>query len=146
MKVKINLPWPPSVNRIWKTTSKGGWYSTKEAKEYRISVTYLAIAAGIRNSFPSGNVRVCLFVYPPDKRKIDLDNRAKVILDALQDAKVYNNDSQIKILHMEMLEVRKGGFVTVIINKLDGHEIGKMEETSNGSVNDTERQEPDNQA
>ena len=119
-EVKLELPWPPSINRIWKTTSKGGWYSTTEAKNYRQLIVYMAASQKLQGAFPKGvKIQLNVSAYPPDNRKRDLDNLAKVVCDGLQDAGVYNNDSQIKILHMEMREVRKGGMIVLIISRTE---------------------------
>jgi crossover junction endodeoxyribonuclease RusA len=41
---------------------------------------------------------IVINVYPPDARKRDLDNLLKCLLDSLQTAKVYEDDSQIDYL------------------------------------------------
>ncbi len=40
-------------------------------------------------------IRVRVDAFPPDKRKRDLDNIFKALLDALQWCKVFSDDSQI---------------------------------------------------
>jgi crossover junction endodeoxyribonuclease RusA len=118
-EVKIDLPWPPSVNRIWKTTSKGGWYSTKEAINYKQVVGYMVGCAGMQGSFEKDiPLEFTMLAYPPDNLRRDLDNLNKISLDALQDAKVFVNDCQIKKINMEMLEPRKGGMITVTLKIL----------------------------
>lgn len=118
-EVRLELPWPPSVNKIWKTTSRGGWYSTKEAVNYKTVVGYMVASKKVQNSFPKDvTLDFTMHAHPPDNRKRDLDNLAKIVCDALQDARVYINDSQIKIIHMEMLEARKGGMITVTIRQI----------------------------
>ena len=43
-------------------------------------------------------MKLTLSVYPPDKRKRDIDNILKALLDSLTNAKVYLDDSLIKQL------------------------------------------------
>jgi crossover junction endodeoxyribonuclease RusA len=118
-EVKLDLPWPPSVNKIWKTTTKGGWYLTKEAVNYKHVVGYIVACARLQGAFPKEiQLDFNLLAYPPDNRKRDLDNLAKIVCDALQDAKLYTNDSQIKLIHMEMLTIRKGGMISVTLKQL----------------------------
>ena len=59
--------------------------------------------------FYDENVRLSVLInaYPPDRRKRDLDNILKSLLDALQHARVYPDDSQIDrltIIRNEALE------------------------------------------
>jgi len=119
-EVKIDLPWPPSVNKIWSVSSTGQWYSTPQAKEFKQVAIYYARSKGFKFAFPKDvHLDFHMLAYPPDNRKRDLDNLAKVVCDALQDARVYVNDSQIKRIHMEMLEVRKGGMITVTVKRIE---------------------------
>lgn len=119
-EARMYLPWPPSVNRIWRTTSKGIIYLTKAAKEYRQMVCYIVAASRLKDAFPKdSHLEMTMLAYPPDNRHRDIDNICKCVLDALEDASVYNNDSQIRILHLEMLEMRKGGMITVTLNRMD---------------------------
>jgi crossover junction endodeoxyribonuclease RusA len=44
-------------------------------------------------------------VFPPDRRKRDLDNLLKICLDALQEASLFKNDSQIDKLTIERRDI-----------------------------------------
>lgn len=46
-----------------------------------------------------------ILVYPPDKRKRDIDNLIKIVADSLQDARIYENDSQIDKIIIERLPI-----------------------------------------
>ena len=46
-------------------------------------------------------LRVQVECFPPDKRRRDLDNLGKSLMDSLQHAKVYADDSQIDFLSFE---------------------------------------------
>ena len=65
----------------------------------------------------TGRLDVHIAVYPPDKRKRDLDNLPKSILDSLQHAGIYEDDSQIDKLTVERMAIRKGGEVVVTITE-----------------------------
>lgn len=84
------LPFPPSANRYWRH-AKGRTYISKQALDYRA-----AVAASTSRKVPlKGELAVKLSFDYPDKRKRDLDNLCKQVLDAMQHAGVYEDDSQI---------------------------------------------------
>jgi crossover junction endodeoxyribonuclease RusA len=64
-------------------------------------------------------LQIELFIYPPDKKRRDLDNICKVILDTLQKAGIYDDDFKIWKLTISRKEVRQYGEVEFIIKSLD---------------------------
>jgi hypothetical protein len=59
-----------------------------------------------------GDLMVEIIIYPPDKRKRDIDNVKKALFDALQCAGLYENDYQICDDHtIRINKVVKGGLV-----------------------------------
>jgi crossover junction endodeoxyribonuclease RusA len=96
----VTLPYPPSVNSIWRNLVIGGRARTvmsKEGKEYRKTAHAALDDAGIAKPLQEP-VRVELRVYRP-RRIGDLDNTAKAILDALK-GRAFVDDSQVVELHM----------------------------------------------
>ena len=94
--INIDLPWPPSINHYWRHT-KNGHYISNEGKTYRQLVLFHGLK--YRDKFPKdARLSVYIEAYPPDKRKRDLDNVLKSLLDALQHAGIYQDDSQIDLL------------------------------------------------
>jgi crossover junction endodeoxyribonuclease RusA len=91
--VELTLPWPPSVNNYWRIRGNRFFISARGV-QYRKDVIFMSYK--YRDSF-SGNQRILVEIsaFPPDKRRRDLDNILKSLLDALQHAKVYEDDSQI---------------------------------------------------
>lgn len=66
----------------------------------------------------SERLRLELFVYPPDKRKRDLDNICKASLDVLQHAGIYGDDFHIQQLYVERREVRKFGEIEFVLSSI----------------------------
>jgi Holliday junction resolvase RusA-like endonuclease len=86
-----------SLNYCYKHT-KYGVYLSKSAKMFRENIFYMAYN---KEKFQNEPVRVEIHFTPPNNRKYDVDNPAKIILDALQYAKVIENDSQVMQLYLE---------------------------------------------
>ncbi len=109
----INLPYPPSLRGLYKPRFGGGLYMSPEGKKYKQDVKMIFLS----NNLPSfeGFVRVRIEMYPPDRRKRDIDNILKITQDALQDAGVIEDDSKILTLWVNKNEVRKGGGLDVFV-------------------------------
>ena len=104
--IQLVLPYPISANRYWRTFMPKGFKApvttlSKEAREYKASVGWMAKAAGIRQPI-AGRVQVDIKLYPARPQDwvkrarenpetwddtvqcIDLDNARKVLYDALK--------------------------------------------------------------
>lgn len=96
--VKLELPWPPSINTYWRRNGARYFISSK-GMNFRKEVILLAI--NYREKFSKNDrLKVTIEAYPPDKRRRDLDNIFKGIFDSLQHAGVYDDDSQIDDIHI----------------------------------------------
>ncbi len=113
---ELVLPWPPSVNHYWLLKRNGGRYISDAGRDFRNSVW--AIARAKRCTTMNGRVAVSVRASPPDKRKRDLDNILKALLDALQYVGLINDDSNIDDLHIVREEPKRGGSVRVEIISL----------------------------
>ena len=95
----LTLPYPPSVNRLWRRVGNRTLLS-KAGRLYRSDVSMICLSElGITQPL-SGPLRVTIQIFPPDKRRRDLDNTAKSLLDALEHAGVFVNDGDIDALHI----------------------------------------------
>jgi crossover junction endodeoxyribonuclease RusA len=111
----LKLPWPPSVNGIWRSF-RGRAILSKKARQYSLDC-YAAILSQERRKF-TGRLWVELQVFPPDHRKIDIDNRQKLVNDCLTKAGIWIDDEQIDHLTIIRRCVRKGGLVIVTIKDI----------------------------
>ena len=92
----IELPWPPSINHYWRHT-KNGHYISSEGQSYR-KIVYFACHRLQGLISKESRLRMSIEAYPPDKRRRDLDNILKALLDSLEHAGVYDDDSQIDFI------------------------------------------------
>jgi crossover junction endodeoxyribonuclease RusA len=113
--ITLKLPDPPSVHHDWGQVGSRKFLG-KKGKEFREAVFLCVLNA--RKGPLNGRLEVKVYLYPPDKRKRDVDNVLKSLLDALVHARVYENDSQIDKLYVERMEVVKGGSCEVTIDQL----------------------------
>ena len=126
MEAQIELPYPPSVNHYKKvgrpSVSKNGyWYTpmvnTTETKVYYWQV-FMKIKSKGLESFGDAKIYVEVDVYPPDKRKRDLDGILKVLLDSMQKGGLYDDDHQICRLLVTRMSIIEHGKVVVRIKEL----------------------------
>lgn len=117
----LTLPWPPSVNHYWMQDRKRGrTYIGKKGVAYRSEAGWLArIARAGREPFAC-EISVALDVYPPDKRRRDIDNILKAMLDAMQHAGVYEDDYLVTELMVSRRGVVPGGRVIARIKPIEG--------------------------
>ena len=90
---------------------------SEAGRKYRAAVaTSLILAKAPRAEYHGRRLAVSIFAQPPDRRKRDLDNLPKAILDALVHADIIRDDSDIDRLLIERGEVTKDGVITVEIS------------------------------
>lgn len=89
----LTLPWPPSTNRIWRSVGTRVLLS-REGRQYRAEVAAVVMQARVQG-FGRQKVRLSIEAVMPDNRRRDLDNLLKAANDAMQAARVFEDDSQI---------------------------------------------------
>ena len=111
--MRLSLPFPPTVN-TYRAVVRNRLITSKKGREYKQTVIG---SVGLVDTL-EGRLSVVMMIHPPDKRRRDLDNLTKPLLDALQEAGVYADDSQIDKLLIRRCETIKGGRVDVLIERI----------------------------
>jgi crossover junction endodeoxyribonuclease RusA len=111
--IEILLPFPPSVNQLWRRVGARTILS-RAGRLYRDRVTELL--AGMEG-FGDARLEVEILVHPPDRRRRDLDNLTKASLDAIVHGGLIDDDSQIDRLVLERAECKPGGLLVVTLRR-----------------------------
>lgn len=116
--ITLELPWPPSTNRIWRSVVVRGRPQTllsTAGRQFRALAAQHCMIARVSGMNLTGRLDVSLVAMAPDRRARDLDNVLKATLDALTHAGVWLDDSQIDRLTVSRGEITKGGRLVVTI-------------------------------
>jgi len=116
----LTLPWPPSINHYWRHVGRRVLIS-REGRTFRRNVCALLGGGGPRKPPADGRIALCMDAFPPDRRRRDLDNIAKPVLDALEHAGVYLDDSQIDLLLTRRRDIVKGGNLEIEMHEFPLH-------------------------
>lgn len=114
--ITVTLPYPPTINHYYGNLKNGGKYIKKPGQIFRQSVWAQVLPMKLKPL--SGNIALRLDIYPPDRRKRDIDNINKALFDALEHAKVYENDAQIKMVTSIKHDFDGEGRVEVIVDEM----------------------------
>lgn len=113
--ITIDLPWPPSQNRIWRSRGKRVYRDAKY-------VAWLEQAGWLVKAkrFPKimGEFGATIILNPPNNRKIDLDNRIKVILDIAQKTGLIENDHFCRLLVVSYGEGEPKGMARLTLSPM----------------------------
>ena len=110
--ISFEFPYPPSVNTYYRANGHRR-FITKKGMEFRAKVADMVSESNLPTL--AQELEVFVTLYPPDKRRRDLDNPMKALLDAMEHAGVYEDDSQIVKLTIEKRPPVKGGKCCVVI-------------------------------
>lgn len=116
--IAFDFPVPPSINHYYRSV-RGRVIISKRGRVYRETVCALVAEKGFAKTL-EGKVAIKIDFFPPDRRRRDADNVLKALLDSLQAAQLFYDDSQIHDLSIRKQDMEKGGRVFVQI-----WEIGK---------------------
>lgn len=112
----IALPYPPTLNTYWRHVGYQTLLS-RDGRIFRERVCRLLGGGGARKP-PKGRIALAMDAFPPDRRRRDLDNIQKPVIDALEHAGIYLDDSQIDLLVTRRCEVTPKGKILVMVEGL----------------------------
>ena len=116
MKLEITLPWPPTVNTYYRNFN-GRSIISKKGREYRVAVAEQVLIQRAAKHLDHA-VKVEIKAYRPDRRRRDLDNLLKSLLDAMTHAGVMSDDELIEDLRVYWAD-EIGGMVKVTIEGME---------------------------
>lgn len=115
--VTLRLPWPPSLNRIWRAVNNRIILS-EAARRY---------ATAVANALPAGRVDplrgrliVTMSLCPPASqgaKKWDVANREKLVADILTKQRVWLDDEQVDTWLMTRGDPCESGHVDILIQE-----------------------------
>ena len=113
----IELPWPPTVNNYY-TVSRGRKILSSRGRAYKKECSWMLAA----EKFPkrkTGKFRIEIICFPPDKRRRDLDNMLKPILDSLTEYGAIPDDSDVDEIRIARVRVEKPGYVRIGVERIE---------------------------
>ncbi len=122
--MQITIPYPPTVNRMWRRVVMHGSPRTLLSKAGRIYRDDVAAAVLTQlgpvngRALRDSRVLVEIDAWMPDRRRRDIDNLGKAVLDSLQAAGVFADDSQVDVLTIRRCGVVRGGSLDVRLEEL----------------------------
>jgi crossover junction endodeoxyribonuclease RusA len=111
----IQLPWPPTVNHYY-TVSRGRKILSEAGRAYKAYAVQCMLIQRIpkleKGDAPFG---LHILARPPDKRRRDLDNLLKPIIDSLVDYGAIPDDWMVDDIRIQRLNKVKDGQIEVQI-------------------------------
>ena len=114
----LEFPFPPSVNHYWRHTivnKRPRVLISKRGREYRSAVRRFV---GLGCKPMAGRLAVSIEAFPPDRRKRDLDNMLKALLDSMTHAGIWHDDDQIDEVRIVRREATAGGMMRVVVSEV----------------------------
>lgn len=98
--VRLELPYPPSVNTLYRSRAVGGRAFPRKTDAHRDYVAAVGCAVGVVTPWPKDvNLSLTVRLYRPRKSG-DIDGPLKALFDALN-GRAWVDDSQIIDLHVQ---------------------------------------------
>lgn len=116
--ITLSLPFPPSVNRLWRASKGGGVYKSKAYSDWRKAAVWTIVSQARGLQPIRGAYKLTLKLVRPDRRYRDLDNMLKAVSDALTDSGIIVDDRLCEWIEARWVE--DGDPCIVIVEDIDG--------------------------
>ena len=123
--LNFRLEWPPTVNTYWRYAYVKGRGTvvllSAKGRSYKETGIIELVAQDAPHGDPDARYELLIDAYPPDRRRRDLDNILKPILDVLQDYGVLPDDEQVDSLTIRRRgrDPEKSGHVIIRLSAID---------------------------
>ena len=119
--IYINLPYPPSINNYWIASGHRRFISQR-GRDFKNHVAEYCAEWRVPK-FGDASMWVEIVLHPRSKKLMDIDNCIKPILDALQDAGVFDDDCQVQRVSITRGVPKKGGGCVVMLDRMEDHSV-----------------------
>jgi crossover junction endodeoxyribonuclease RusA len=113
----VVLPYPPSVNHLWRRVGNKTLLSAEGRDYYKSVSLFVGHARAMGNQVPSPPHQLTLLATPPDRRKRDLDNLLKAVLDPVY-REIGMDDSAVEDLTIRWRRDGNGARIEVRLEPL----------------------------
>lgn len=110
----ITMPYPPTVNSYY-TVARGRKILSRKGRAYQ-KEAIICLYQQCAPKSSEGPYAICISVRPPDKRKRDIDNLIKPLLDSLVEYGAISDDSEVIDLRIRKFNPIKDGSVEILIS------------------------------
>lgn len=100
--MKFTLEYPPSMNTLWRSVPGKGVIKSKVYRSWLEANAWI-IQQQVQKQKMEGEFEAIFKIEKPDKRKRDIDNLAKALLDCLVHTKVVEDDHLCQKLTLEWI-------------------------------------------
>lgn len=111
----LDLPLPPTINSYYQYRGHRRFVG-EQGKKFKAQVAHIVSSQPIR--FGNQKLVMLVVIHFRNRRKQDLSNRIKALEDAMVQANLFDDDSQIKEIHIKEGAIEKGGRVFVTLKNI----------------------------
>lgn len=109
--LELQLAYPPTVNTYWRHVGPKVLISAK-GRRYHSAVARELMLRRVRPL--EGPLAIDIGFHPPDRRRRDIDNLLKSLLDALQRGGAYADDNQLADIRLRRLSIKPPLGLTIV--------------------------------